>query len=340
MAKQKPSETLSTDTLLEWYQTMSLMRQFETEAERCYQEGLIAGYHHVYSGQEGVAVGAFAHLGAKDHIITTYRDHGPALARGIDAKAVMAELHGKATGTSKGKGGSMHLANRKLNFWGGYAIVAGHIPLGVGIALAEQYRGTNGITVCMFGEGASNNGYFHEALNMAKIWKLPIIFLCENNQYSMWTVSEQISAVSDVHRKAIGYDIPNKQMDGMNALSVYDSMMEAVEHVRSGKGPFFVEAKTYRYRGHGPGDIENYRTKEEVEEYRKKDPIPKLGQYLMEERGISKAQLDEINANMADEVQEAVQFSIDSPEPALDTLWDDIFAKPFLGVMSPSEGRS
>ena len=334
------SRELSTDTLLKWYRKMSLMRFFEDEAERCYQEGLIAGYHHVYSGQEAVAVGTFSHLGAKDHVITTYRDHGPALARGIGANEVMAELQGKFTGTSKGKGGSMHLASRELNFWGGYAIVAGHLPLAAGIALADQYRGSNSVTVCMFGEGASNNGYFHEALNMAKIWKLPVIYLCENNQYSMWTVSEEISAVSDVYRKAVGYDIPSKPVDGMNVLDLYDGMIEAMEHVRSGKGPFFIEAKTYRYRGHGPGDIENYRSKEEVEEYRKKDPIIKLGRYLVEERGVSPDQLDELQRSALMEVKEAVDFAMDSPEPPLETLWDDIFAKPFNSPTSASKGRS
>ena len=334
------SREFSTSTLLKWYRMMSLMRFFEDEAERCYQEGLIAGYHHVYSGQEAVAVGAFSHLGAQDHIITTYRDHGPALARGISAKAVMAELHGKFTGTSKGKGGSMHLASRELNFWGGYAIVAGHLPLAAGIALADQYRGSDAITICMFGEGASNNGYFHEALNMAKIWKLPVIYLCENNRYSMWTVSEEISAVSDVYKKAVGYDIPSKPIDGMDVFAVYDGMAEAIEHVRAGKGPYFIEAKTYRYRGHGPGDIENYRTRDEVEEYRKKDPIIKLGTYLVDEHNISPDQLDRIQRSVLIEVKEAVDFAIESPEPPLESLWDDIFAKPFTSPTSASKGRS
>ncbi len=184
---QERRDTLSTDTLLEWYRLMSLMRRFEEHAEQGYQEGKIAGYHHVYTGQEAVAVGTFSHLGEPDHVITAYRDHGPALARGVDAKAAMAELYGKATGTSRGKGGSMHLANREKHFWGGYAIVAAHLTLATGIALADQYRGTNSVTVCMFGDGSTNNGYFHEALNLAAVWDLPVLFLCENNLYGMWT---------------------------------------------------------------------------------------------------------------------------------------------------------
>ncbi|MGH2544321.1 MAG: thiamine pyrophosphate-dependent dehydrogenase E1 component subunit alpha, partial [Ardenticatenaceae bacterium] len=286
MTKER-SDTLATEMLLEWYRTMAIMRHFENHAEQGYQEGNIAGYHHIYSGQEAVAVGTFAHLGSEDHIITAYRDHGPAIARGIEAKRAMAELWGKATGTAKGKGGSMHLADRNLHFWGGYAIVAAHIALATGIALAEQYRGENTVTVCMFGDGSTNNGYFHEALNLAAVWDLPLLFLCENNLYGMWTPAEDVSAVRDVYERACAYDIPAKQVDGMNVLTVYDEMADAMEHIRSGKGPYFVEALTYRYKGHGAGDVEAYRTKDEVAGYKEKDPITQLGSYLVAEREVS-----------------------------------------------------
>ncbi|MBA3530760.1 MAG: pyruvate dehydrogenase (acetyl-transferring) E1 component subunit alpha [Ardenticatenales bacterium] len=338
-AKAK-KESLELEMLLEWYRQMALIRVFETNAEKAYQEGNIAGYHHVYTGQEAVAVGTFAHLEAKDHIVTHYRDHGHALARGIDPKRAMAELWGKATGTSKGKGGSMHLASRELNFWGGYAIVAAHISLATGIALAEQYRGTDSVTLCIFGDGSTNNGYFHESLNLAAIWELPILFLCENNLYGMWTPAEEVSAVRDMTKKAAAYDIPAKQIDGMNVLNVYQEMQEAIAHIRSGKGPYFVEALTYRYRGHGAGDIEAYRTKEEVGQWREKDPIVQMSRYLTGERGVPEARLEELQAQVEAVVAEAVQFAAESPEPEVESLWQDIYAKPFPDSMSHSQGRS
>lgn len=339
-AKKVSEQALKTERLLEWYRMMVLMRVFEDRAEQGYQEGKIAGYHHVYSGQEAVAVGTFAHLGQPDHVITAYRDHGPALARGIDPKPAMAELYGRATGTSKGKGGSMHLASRDLHFWGGYAIVAAHLTLATGIALAEQYRGTDSVTVCLFGDGSTNNGYFHEALNLAKVWSLPVVFICENNHYGMWTPNEAVSAVATIAQKAAAYDIPAKRVDGMNVLTVYEEMREAVEHARSGKGPYFVEALTYRYRGHGAGDIEAYRTKEEVAEYRTKDPITQLAAHLTGERGVAQADLEKIQGEVAETMKEVVAFADSSPEPALETLWTDIYAKPFPNSMSPSQGRS
>ncbi len=339
-ATQEAVAELSTDTLLAWYSRMSLMRRFENHAEQHYQEGDIGGYHHIYSGQEAVAMGTFAHLGEKDHIITAYRDHGPAIARGMDPKVAMAELWGKVTGSSKGKGGSMHLANRKLHFWGGYAIVAAHLSLATGIALAEQYRGENSVVVCMFGDGSTNNGYFHESMNLAAVWDLPVLFLCENNLYGMWTPLGDVSAVSDVYKKASAYDIPAKQFDGMNVLNVYDEMAEAIEHIRSGKGPYFIETLTYRYKGHGAGDIEAYRSKDEVEEYKQRDPITQLGTYLVEERDVPKEQLDKLQEEAEAQAQGAVDFARESPEPEVSSIWEDIFKKPFPDHMSVSQGRS
>lgn len=339
--KASKTSAIPVETLLEWYRTMAVMRYFEDKAEQGYQSGKIAGYHHVYTGQEAVAMGTFAHLGPQDHVITAYRDHGPAIARGLDPKACMAELYGKYTGTSKGKGGSMHLANRDLHFWGGYAIVAAHLSLATGIALAEQYRGTDAVVVCMFGDGSTNNGYFHESLNLAKVWDLPVIFLCENNKYGMWTKNEDVSAVQDVYKKAYGYDIPTKQIeDGMDVVNIYNEMAEAVAHCRSGKGPYFVEALTYRFRGHGAGDIEAYRTKEEVASYKAKDPIITLAKQLMEEHGVDESQIEELRQSAVEEVNEAVKFAEDSPEPPAETLWTDIYKKPFVGSFSPSNGLS
>jgi len=324
--KAPKTATIPVDTLLQWYRTMAVMRYFEDKAEQGYQSGKIAGYHHVYTGQEAVAMGTFAHLGPQDHVITAYRDHGPALARGLDPKACMAELYGKYTGTSKGKGGSMHLANRDLHFWGGYAIVAAHLSLATGIALAEQYRGTDSVVVCMFGDGSTNNGYFHESLNLAKVWDLPVIFLCENNKYGMWTPNEEVSAVEHIYKKASAYDIPAKQIeDGMDVVNIYNEMAEAVDHCRSGKGPYFVEALTYRFRGHGAGDIEAYRTKEEVATYKAKDPIITLAKQLMEEHGVDEKKIEELRQSAVDEINEAVKFADESPEPPAQCLWQDIF---------------
>ncbi len=334
------TESVSKETLLDWYRTMSLIRRFEESAEQGYQDGKIGGYHHVYSGQEAVAVGVFAHLGEEDHIVTHYRDHGQALARGIEPKRAMAELYGKATGTSKGKGGSMHLAQRDLNFWGGYAIVGAHLALAAGIALAEKYRETPSVTVCFFGDGSTANGYFHESLNLAAVWDLPIIFICENNLYGMWTALGDVSAVTEIYKKACAYDIPSKQIDGLDVLKVYDQIAEAIEHVRSGNGPYFIEALTYRYRGHGAGDVEAYRTKDEVAEYRERDPIVRLGAYLTQEMDVTQEQLDEVQGEVDTRVKEAVAFADESPEPTTDQLWEDIFAKPFPDSMSPSKGRS
>lgn len=332
--------TLPKETLLDWYRTMVLIRTFEDNAERGYQEGKIAGYHHVYSGQEAVAVGVFAHMQPQDHIVTHYRDHGHALARGMEPRRAMAELYGKATGVSKGKGGSMHLAERDLNFWGGYAIVGAHLALATGIALAEQYRGTDSLVVCIFGDGSTNNGYFHESLNLAAVWKLPIIFLCENNLYGMWTPFDEVSTVTEVYQRACAYGIPSKRIDGLDVTKTYEQVADVFEHVRAGNGPYLVEALTYRLKGHGAGDIEKYRTKDEVAQYRENDTILRLGRYLTEEQGIAEDQLNTIRSEVETTIAEAVQYADESPEPALEELWKEIYTKPFPDSSSPSKGLS
>lgn len=337
---KEQTTALSQDALLDWYRMMVLIRTFEDNAERGYQEGKIAGYHHVYTGQEAVAVGVFAHLTPQDHIVTHYRDHGHALARGIEPTRAMAELYGRATGTSKGKGGSMHLAQRDLNFWGGYAIVGAHLSLATGIALAEQYRGTDSLVVCIFGDGSTNNGYFHESLNLAAVWKLPIIFLVENNLYGMWTPFDEVSAETEICKRAVAYGMPSKRIDGLDVMNTYEQVAEVFDHVRSGSGPYLVEALTYRFRGHGAGDIEKYRTKEEVAEYRERDSISKLAAHLTEDYNVSEEQLEKIRAEVEETIAEAVRFADESPEPELDQLWQDIYTKPFPESSSPSKGLS
>jgi pyruvate dehydrogenase E1 component alpha subunit len=319
---------LSTEVLRDWYYRMVLIRRIEEESAVAYQQGHIGGFLHLYIGQEPVAVGAIAALREDDNIVTHYRDHGHALARGMDPNAVMAELYGKSTGVSKGKGGSMHLADKNLNFWGGYAIVAGHIALADGIALADQYLGRDRITLCIFGDGATNNGYFHESLNLGKVWNLPVVYLIENNLYGMGTAVERASAVDEMYRKACAYDIPAERVDGTDALAVYEVMSRAVEHARSGQGPYLVEALTYRFRGHSMGDAERYRTKEEVEEAMARDPIRRFRRFLEEERKVPAEDLDAIEAEAERATQAAVRFAEESPAPEPEALWEDIYVEP------------
>ncbi len=300
------------ETLLDWYRQMVLIRRFEERSDELYQlEGKIKGFLHLYIGQEAVAVGTIAARKEGDHIITAYRDHGHALAVGIPAKQVMAELMGKATGVTGGRGGSMHLASKERTFWGGYGIVGAHISLGTGMALAEQYKGTDNVCLCYFGDGATNIGYFHESLNMAAVWDLPIVFICENNKYGMGTAIE----------------IPGKQVDGMDIFAVHEATKKAIAACRKGKGPQFLEMMTYRYEGHSIGDRTRYRPEGELDEWRDaKDPIATLQKHLLEEVGLEESQLVAIDKGVIDEVDKAVEFSDDSPLPALDTLFDHIYA--------------
>lgn len=328
MATKTMMEALTTDQLLDWYRQMVLIRRIEEEAANAYQHGHIGGFLHLYIGEEPVAVGAMAALRDDDNVITHYRDHGHALARGMDPGAVMAELYGKASGVSKGKGGSMHLADASTNFWGGYAIVGGHMALADGIALADQYLGRDRITLNIFGDGATNNGYFHESLNLAKVWNLPIVYLCENNLYGMGTAVARASAVEEIYRKACAYDIPAERVDGSDPITVYEVVKRAVDHARSGEGPYFIEVVTYRFRGHSMGDAERYRTKEEVEEAIRRDPINRFREYLQEGRDVSAQQLEAIDAEVEREVQAAIRFAEESPAPKPEALWEDIYAEP------------
>lgn len=315
------------ETLLDWYRQMVLIRRFEQRSAELYQLGKIGGFLHLYIGQEAVAVGTLAATQDGDHSITAYRDHAHALCVGSDPGAVMAELLGKSTGVSKGRGGSMHLADVDRNYWGGYAIVGGHLPLGVGLALSEQYKGTDNAVLIYFGDGSSNIGYFHESLNLAGVWQLPVIFVVENNQYGMGTAIDRSTAAVQMLDRAPAYGMTGKQIDGMNVIDVYNATQEALEAIRNGEGPQFLEMLTYRFEGHSMGDPLRYRSKDEVEKWREDDPIGILERLLTQEHGVSEQDLDDIDKQVEEQVEEAVRFAEESPLPELDTLFDDIYVE-------------
>ena len=314
------------DDYLDLYRQMVLIRRVEERAAELYQQGKIGGFLHLYIGQEAVSTGLVAARKPQDRMITAYRDHGLALNVGITAEKVMAELLGKSTGVSKGKGGSMHMADVDLNFWGGHAIVGAHLPIASGLALGDQYQGTDGVTICMFGDGATNIGFFHEALNLSKVWNLPVLWVCENNQYGMGTAVERASAVSEIRQKAEGYGIPNERVNGMDVLEVQESAGKALEKVRSGDGPYFLEIITYRYRGHSMGDPERYREAEEVQRWREEDPIGIYHSHLVEEKVVSEEELETLIEQVEAEVEAAVQFAESSPDPEPEELFADIYA--------------
>jgi pyruvate dehydrogenase E1 component alpha subunit len=307
---------------------MLLIRHFEEKVAEAYALGKIGGFCHLYIGQEAVAVGSLSALREDDYAISSYREHGQALVRGIPPGAVMAELFGKATGCSKGKGGSMHLFDAGRRFMGGHAIVGGHIPLAAGIGFAVKYQGGDQVCVCYFGEAAVNIGAFHEALNMASVWKLPVIFLCENNRYGMGTAFERVAAVTDVVEHACSYDMAAEAVDGMNVLTVYDATRRAVDRARKGGHPTLLEVRTYRYMGHSMSDPLHgvYRTKHEVEEQKKKDPITQLAEKLKEEKVMDQAALAALDAEVHAQVDEAVKFADESPDPDAAELYTDVLA--------------
>ncbi len=310
---------------LKLYQEMVVIRRLEERAAELYQQGKIGGFLHLYIGQEAVSTGLVAARQPQDRFITAYRDHGLAINVGISADQVMAELLGKATGTSKGKGGSMHLADVEKNFFGGHAIVGAHLPIATGLALGDKYQGNDAVTVCMFGDGASNIGFFHEALNMAKVWNLPVLWVVENNQYGMGTSIERASAVIEMTQKAQGYGMPSARVDGMNVLEVYEKTKEMLEAIRGGGGPMFLEAVTYRFRGHSMGDPERYRKQEEVHKWQENDPIGIYRRNLTE-MGIATAEeLDAQDDEAFAIVDKSVEFAENSPEPTPDQLFEDIY---------------
>ena len=322
---------LSKPELLELYRQMVLIRRFEEKCAEAYAEGKIGGFLHLYIGEEAIAVGACKALRPADHLLTAYRDHGWAIARGLDPKRVMAELLGKATGVSGGKGGSMHLVSPAQHFWGGYAIVGGHLPLATGVGLAIRYREEPDAVLCVLGEGTTNIGYFHESINLAAVWKLPVVYLVENNQYGMGTEVSRASAVSNIFQKGCAYDIANRQLNGQDALEIYEGVDEALDHARH-NGPVLLEAVTYRYSGHSMGDPERYRSKSEIEEWRERDPILRLEKGLTGTGQAGQLELDQIHQQIEQALVEIVQYADESPEPEDAALWEHVFVNPLPAV--------
>ena len=324
MALTQKAMAVEVPVALELYRKMALVRQFEEKAAEMYGRAKIGGFLHLYIGEEAVAVGAIPLLEERDYIVTHYRDHGHAIARGLDINKIMAELFGKATGTSRGKGGSMHLFDASKGFLGGYAIVGGMMPVAVGLAMASQYRNEGRVCLCIFGDGAVNQGEFHESFNMAALWKLPVVFLLENNSFGMGTRVERAHAGLEMAHLADAFSIPSEQVDGMDVLAVREAAGRAIDHVRSGAGPFFLEALTYRFRGHSMADPVHYRNKEETEQWRRRDPIPLL-RLRLEQEGVTEEDLTEIESGVAREIDEAVEFAETSPNPSAEQLFEDIY---------------
>lgn len=321
------------ETYLYWYESMQLQRKFEEKAGQLYGMQKIRGFCHLYIGQEAVSSGMMTALRDDDNIITAYRDHGLALVKGITANECMAELYGKATGCTKGKGGSMHFFSKEKRFFGGHGIVGGQIGLGAGIAFAEQYQGTDNVTVCLFGDGAARQGILHETYNMAMLWKLPVIFICENNHYAMGTSVSRTSNVLDIYTLADAYQMPADSVNGMKPEEVHIAMERAVKRAREGGGPTFLEIKTYRYRGHSMSDPAKYRTKDELEEYKLNDPIEHVRKVLLEKEYATEAEINAIDQQVKATVEESVKFAEESPYPDDSELYKDIYVEddyPFI----------
>lgn len=330
-AMARPVEAgLTAEQLHSFLYQMLFMRRFEEKCGEMYTRGKIRGFLHLYTGQEACAVGSFATLAEQDKIVTHYRDHGHALARGLDPKRIMAELFGRADGLSAGRGGSMHLYDASKGFLGGYAIVTAHLPLAVGLGMAANMKKDNSIAFCVFGDGSVGEGEFHEALNLAALWKTPVVFFCENNLYGMG-VPFADSLSTDISALAAAYNMPAVKIDGMDVLDVYRETNKAVDHCRSGNGPYFIEAMTYRYRGHSMADPELYRLKDEVEDARKRDCIVRLRTRMQELGLIDESAFAALQEQVDREMDEVVAFADASPEPSLDTLFDHVLKEPANG---------
>ncbi len=318
---------ITKDTYLYWYESMLLMRKFEEKTGQLYGQQKIRGFCHLYIGQEAVLAGAMSVLKHEDSLITAYRDHAHAIAKGTHPNAVMAEMYGKITGCSRGKGGSMHMFDKENKFFGGHGIVGGQIPLGAGIAFAEQYAGTDAVCVTYMGDGAVRQGALNETFNMAALWKLPVIFVCENNGYAMGTSVARSTIETDIYKLGIPYGIPSSAVDGMDPVAVHNAMNEAVDRARAGEGPTFLEMRTYRYKGHSMSDPQKYRTKEEVESYKAKDPIEIVKQAIEANKYADDKWFEEIEAKIKGQVDEAVQFAEESPWPDASELYTDVYVQ-------------
>ena len=321
---------LDHDTVINIYRQMLLVRRFEEKAAEIYSAGKIGGFCHLYIGQEAVAIGAISAIRKEDYVLASYREHAHALAKGMTADSLMAELYGKATGCSKGKGGSMHMFSKEVNFLGGHAIVAGQIPLATGVAFASKYKGTDQVTLCFFGEAAVNQGAFHESLNMAQLWKLPCIYICENNQYGMGTSLQRAMSYHDISEKACAYEIASEFVDGMDVLAVREATLRAVERARKEYLPTLLEIRTYRFMGHSMSDPGNYRTRAEIEKYQERDPLKLLAASLKEESVLSEEEFRRMDAEVREEVDHSVKFAEESPFPAPEELYTDIYSNPIV----------
>lgn len=319
---------LKMDELVDLYRQMLLIRRFEEKSAEVYVAGKIGGFCHLYIGQEAVGVGAISAVRKDDYVLGSYREHGLALAKGMSARSIMAELYGKATGCSKGKGGSMHMFDKNLGFLGGHAIVGGQIPLATGTAFATKYQGTDQVTLCFFGEAAVNQGAFHESLNMAQLWKLPCIYICENNQYGMGTSLKRAMSLSDIAEKGCAYQMASEFVDGMDVLAVRNATMRAVERARKDYLPTLLEIRTYRFMGHSMSDPGNYRTRAEIEKYQERDPIKLFVASLLEEKIVDNKTLEEIDRSVREEVEDSVRFAEESPLPDPSELYTDVYANP------------
>ena len=332
-ATAKTKKKLNKKTFVDWYTLMLRIRKFEERALMMYGKQKIRGFCHVYIGQEAVTAGIEAAITKEDAIVTAYRQHGTAIGRGIGTDAAMAELYGKSNGINKGKGGSMHFFSAADKYFGGNGIVGAQIPIGTGIAFAEKYRGTKNLCVTMFGDGAARQGALHESFNMAMTWKLPVLYICENNHYAMGTSVERTANVHDIHKLGLGYEMPNEPVDGMDPEAVYHAVKKAADHIRSGKGPYFLEIKTYRYKGHSVSDPAKYRTKEEVKEYKDRDPIKVLEVKLLKEKMATEEDIKNIKSDVKKEIDAAIKFAEEGEFPDASELYTDNYVEgdyPFL----------
>jgi pyruvate dehydrogenase E1 component alpha subunit len=323
----KSASKFSKETYMKWYESMLLMRKFEEKTGQLYIQQKIRGFCHLYIGQEALVAGSESVLRKDDRVITAYRDHAHPIGRGLHPKYIMAEMMAKATGCSKGKGGSMHMFSKEFNFFGGHGIVGGQIPLGAGIAFADKYNGNDNITLCYMGDGAMRQGALHEAFNMAMLWKLPVIFIIENNSYAMGTSVERTSNVHELYKAGLSYDMPSFQVDGMSCEAVHEAIESAAARARKGDGPTLLEMKTYRYKGHSMSDAQTYRTKTEVEEYKQRDPIDSVLATIKKNKWATDTDIETIEKRVEDTVAESVKFGEDSPYPTPDELFKDVYVQ-------------
>ncbi len=325
--------TFSKETYRSWYELMFRIRKFEERALMLYGQQKIRGFCHVYIGQEAVAAGIESAIRPEDAIVTAYRQHGTAIGRGVTTNAAMAELLGKKTGIVKGKGGSMHFFSYENRYFGGNGIVGAQIPIGTGIAFAEKYRETDNICLTMFGDGAARQGSLHESFNIAMTWQLPVLYICENNRYAMGTSVERTSNVTEIVKLGQAYDMPSEAVDGMHPESVHEAVSRAAEHIRAGKGPYFLEIQTYRYKGHSVSDPATYRTKQELEEYKERDPVKSIETHILEKKIATQEEIKEIQDRIKQEIKDAVKFAEDSDYPDPSELYDDNYVQedyPFI----------